>query len=95
MLPADTHERLRGLARRRGVPLAQVIREALTDVANASPARSLSFVGAVDVETDFHAEASATGAPPISPPVSHATEAELEELRQLADEQARRRGAPL
>jgi len=95
MLPEETHERLRRIARRRGLPLAQVIRRALTDVAHSTPAVSLSFVGAVDVETDFDAEATTVGPPPISPPASHANAAELEALRRRADEQARQRGADL
>lgn len=50
MLSEETHERLRRLARRRGVPLAVVIREALTDVAQREDRATLSFIGAADVE---------------------------------------------
>jgi hypothetical protein len=95
MLPEETHERLRRLAHRRGLPLAQVIRQALSDAVRSAPEARLSFVGAVDVETGFEAEQTAMGAPPISSPVTHATAAELETLRRQADEQARRRGAAL
>ncbi len=95
MLPEDTHEGLRRLALRRGVPLAQVIRQALTDAVRSAPEVKLSFIGAVDVETDFHAAESAGTLPPITPPVSDATQGELEALRRRADEGARRRGAAL
>lgn len=95
MLPEDTHAGLRRIARRRGVPLAQVIRQALTDAVQSAPEVTLSFVGAVDVETGFQAEDTATAPPPLSPPVSDATPAELDALRRRADEQARRRGAAL
>ena len=95
MLPEETHERLRRLARHRGVPLARVIRQALTDLVHTTASVPLSFVGAVDVETDFEAEATVVAPPPITPPVSHATAPELEALRRQADEQARRRGAAL
>ena len=49
MLPEETHARLRRLARRRGVPLAAVIREALTRAAELERP-TLSFIGAVSVE---------------------------------------------
>lgn len=95
MLPDDTYDGLRRLARRRGVPLAQVIRQALTDEVRSAPEVTLSFIGAVDVETDFHAADSAGTLPPITPPVGDATPEELETLRTKADEAARRRGAAL
>ena len=95
MLPEETHERLRRIAHLRGVPLAKVIRQALTDAAWSAPETTLSFIGAVDVETGFHAAESAGTLPPITPPVGDATEEELEALRRRADEGARRCGAAL
>jgi predicted transcriptional regulator len=91
MLPEETHERLRRLAKRRGVPLAALIRDALNEVAQAEKPKPPSFIGAVSVDAGDLAASTAETLPPITPPVSQATTEELEELRRRADEMARRR----
>lgn len=92
MLPQETHERLRRIARRTGVPLAQVIRDALMKAADAErPA--LSFIGVVSRDTDLDAASTANTFPPLSPPVSDATPEELVEIRRQADELVTRRRA--
>ena len=51
MLPDDVEARLRLLARRRGVPLAEIVREAVVEyVADDPEPRSLSFIGVADGE---------------------------------------------
>ncbi len=89
MLPDETHARLQRIARRRGVPLAGLIRGALTDVVESEARPTLSFIGVADVDPgDFDAASTAEVVPPIRPPVSEATPEELEELRRRADELA-------
>jgi predicted transcriptional regulator len=91
MLPEETHERLRRLAKRRGVPLATVIRDALNEVADAAKPKPPSFIGAVSIDAGDFAASTAETLPPIPPPVSHASPEELEELRRTADKMARHR----
>lgn len=89
MLPDETHERLRRLARRRGVPLAVVIREALTDVADSERPRRPSFIGAASVE-NVSAEETTEGVAPLPPfRTDPPTLEEIEHFRRLADERAR------
>ena len=91
MLPEETHTRLRRIARRRGVPLARVIRDTLTQAADAERP-TLSFIGVVSADT-ADAAATADTFPPLSSPASDATPDQLAELRRQADELvARRRG---
>lgn len=92
MLPEETHAHLRRLARRRGVPLAALIRGALTDVVESEPPPRLSFIGAADdVDAgDFTAASTADMLPPIMPPVSDPPSAEeVAYYRRLADERER------
>ena len=86
LLAAETHQRLRAIARRRGVPLARLIREAL-ERASEEEQPTLSFIAAVDV-ADREARAGSLGdaEPPIAPPVSAAPGAEEVGLhRRLAE----------
>lgn len=89
MLPEDTHRRLRHVARRRGVPLAAVIRHALTELAESESSK-LSFIGAVDVDPgDFSGASTAEMLPPLTPFRSDPpTPEEVEHFRRLADERA-------
>lgn len=80
MLPAETHARLRRLARRRGIPLARLIRDALTDAAGEQSPRVPSLIGAVSEEVELAVE-SGERLPPITPPVSDVSDSELERLR--------------
>jgi len=89
MLPEETHERLRRLAKRRGVPLAALIREALNDFAEAAKPEPPSFIGAVSIDAGDFAASTAETLPPITPPVSQATPEEIEHFQRLADERAR------
>lgn len=92
MLSDETYERLRWIARRRGLPLAKVIREALTQAAEAERP-TLSFIGALTGDA-LDAASTAELFPPLSSPVSDATPEELADLRRQADEMAaRRRGS--
>lgn len=81
MLAEETHARLRRLAQQRGIPLARLIREALTDAAEPPSPTRLSFIGAVSVDIDL-AEQSIDELPPITSPVSDIADEELERLRQ-------------
>lgn len=91
MLPEETHSRLRRLARRRGVPLAALIREALTRAAESEDHPELTFIGAVSVEgTEDLAVSTTRAAPPLTPPMSRPSPEELERLRRRADELARK-----
>jgi hypothetical protein len=88
MLPDETHARLRRIARRRGIPLAAVIREALMEAAGAESRPKLSFIGAVSVAA---VSATDTVEEPIPIPpfrTDPPTPEELEHFRRLADERA-------
>lgn len=90
MLPEETHERLRRLARRRGVPLAALIREALNEVAEAERPKPPSFIGAVSVDAGECAASTAETLPPITPfRTDPLTPEEIEHFQRLADERAR------
>ena len=90
MLPEETHDRLRRLAKRRGVPLAALIRQALTDVADGAKPKPPSFIGAVDVDAGNFAASTAETLPPITPfRTDPPTPAEIEHFQRLADERAR------
>jgi hypothetical protein len=90
MLPEVTHERLRRIARRHGVPLAHVIREALVQAAEAEPRQTLSFIGVDGVDSGTSAAGSAEAPPPLSPFRTGApTRAEIERYRRLAERRAR------
>ena len=67
MLPEETHEGLRRIARRHGVPLARVIRDALTQAVEAEPRPTLSFIAVADGEAETSAAATAGALPPLSP----------------------------
>jgi hypothetical protein len=90
MLSDETHARLRRIARRRRVPLAVVIREALADLAEAETRRPLSFIGAFDGDAgDFTAASTAEMLPPLTPFRSAPlTPEEVEHFRRLADKRA-------
>ena len=90
MLPEETHDRLRRLAKRRGVPLAVLIREALIDVADTATPKPPSFIGAVDVDVGNFAASTTAASPPITPfRTDPATPEEIEHFRRLAEERAR------
>lgn len=90
MLPEETHARLRRVARRRGVPLAVVVRDALTEVAESETHKTLSFIGSVSADPgDFTAASTAETLPPLTPFRSDPpTPAEVERFRRLADKRA-------
>jgi predicted transcriptional regulator len=67
MLEEETHGRLRRLARRRGIPLARLIREALTQVVAEERSRTPSFIGAATVEGVSAREGVADDWLPVSP----------------------------
>ena len=85
MLPEETHERLRRIARRHGVPLARVIRDALTQAVEAEPRPTLSFIAVADGEAETSAAATAGALPPLSPfRTEPPTGDEIERYRRLA-----------
>lgn len=89
MLPEKTHEHLGRIARRHGVPLAQVIRDALTQVAEADPRPALSFIAVEGPDAETTAAATAGALPPLSPFRTAApSRAEIERLRGLAERRA-------
>lgn len=86
MLPQETHERLRRIARRHGVPLARVIRDALTQAASAEPRPPLSFIAVAGGEAETSAAATARALPPLSPfRTDVPTTDEIERYRRLAE----------
>ena len=90
MLPEETHERLRRIARRHGVPLAHVIREALVQAAEAEARPTLSFIAIDGDDAETSAAATAEALPPLSPFRTGApTHAEIERYRRLAERRAR------
>jgi len=90
MLPEETHARLRRLARRRGIPLAALIRETLNAAAEDGKPRPPSFIGAVDVNVDDFAASTAEEFPPITPFRSDPpTPEEIAHFQRLADERDR------
>ena len=87
MLPEEMHAALRRLARRRGVPLAALVRQALSDAVE-NERRAPSFIGAVAVQ-GATATATVAAKAPISPFRTDAPDTqELQRLRQLADNRA-------
>ncbi len=89
MLPEETHTRLRRIARRRGVPLARVIRDALTRVAEVEAKPTLSFIAVEGSETEMSAAATAEVPPPLSPFRTDApTHEEIDHYRRLAKQRA-------
>jgi len=89
MLPEETHERLRRIARRHGVPLARVIRDALTQAAEAEPRPTLSFISVAGGAPETSAAATAGVLPPLSPfRTETPTTDEIERYRRLAERRA-------
>ena len=89
MLPEETHERLRRIARRHGVPLARVIRDALIQAAEAEPRPALSFIAVEDCDPETSAAATSEALPPLSPFRTGApTRDEVERYRRLAERRA-------
>ena len=88
MLPEETHERLRRIARRHGVPLARVIRDALTQAAE-EPRPTLSFIAVEGSDPETSAAATAEALPPLSPfRTDTPTRDEVERYRRLAERRA-------
>jgi hypothetical protein len=48
MLPRDLHDQVHALARRRGVPVAVVLREAIQGAVDAAGKPRLEFIGSID-----------------------------------------------
>ena len=89
MLPEETHERLRRIARRSGVPLARLIRDTLMRAAEVEARPTLSFIAVEGSETEMSAAATAESPPPLSPFRTEApTRDEIEHYRRLADQRA-------
>ena len=89
MLPEETHERLRRIARRHGVPLARVIRDALTQAVEAEPRPTLSFIAVEGCDPETSAAATAEELPPLSPFRTDApTRDEIDHYRRLAERRA-------